>query len=158
MRSHTPDTAPSHVVQSIAAQRIAPYSRSSDDLDALLQRVCAAHTGYVFKTVGDAFCVAFAAPAAAVTAALEAQRALQQTFEVAPTAQSSTVALRVLDSQVAAACLANVLAVKVGRLFQRRPLRRIVAKDHQRRTLAPGQRNQFARALARADRIHIVWT
>src|SRR5262245_40980698 len=63
--------------------------------DALLRRVCAAHTGYVFKTVGDAFCVAFASPAAAVAAALEAQRALQQTFEVAPTAQSSKVALRV---------------------------------------------------------------
>src|SRR5262245_33220628 len=46
--------------------------------DFLLRACCEARNGYVFKTVGDAFCVAFASPSDAVVAALEAQRALQQ--------------------------------------------------------------------------------
>ncbi len=44
--------------------------------DALMRTALAAHGGFIFKTVGDAFCAAFALPAAAIAAALEAQRAL----------------------------------------------------------------------------------
>jgi predicted ATPase/class 3 adenylate cyclase/DNA-binding XRE family transcriptional regulator len=43
--------------------------------DAILREAIAAHEGYVFKTVGDAVCAAFAHPAAAIAAALAAQRA-----------------------------------------------------------------------------------
>jgi class 3 adenylate cyclase len=45
--------------------------------DALLRAAIEAHGGYVFKTVGDAFCAAFAAPADAVRAAFDVQRELQ---------------------------------------------------------------------------------
>jgi predicted ATPase/class 3 adenylate cyclase len=44
--------------------------------DLIGRAAMAAHGGYVFKTVGDAFCVAFARPEAAVAAALDFQRAL----------------------------------------------------------------------------------
>ncbi len=44
--------------------------------DAVLRRVIGAHRGYVFKTVGDAFCAAFATATAAVSAAVEIQQAL----------------------------------------------------------------------------------
>lgn len=44
--------------------------------DALMQTAIAAHDGYVFKTIGDAFCAAFARPEEAVAAILDAQRAL----------------------------------------------------------------------------------
>ena len=43
--------------------------------DAILRETIAAHGGSVFKTVGDAVCAAFAHPVAAVSAALDAQRA-----------------------------------------------------------------------------------
>src|SRR5579862_9715736 len=49
------------------------------DHDALMRRCIAAHSGYVFKTVGDAFCAAFSTASDAVSAALEAQRALLAT-------------------------------------------------------------------------------
>src|SRR5688572_27069254 len=42
--------------------------------DALLRAAIEEHGGHVFKTIGDAFCAAFADPAAAVAAALAAQR------------------------------------------------------------------------------------
>ena len=45
--------------------------------DALLRTVMATGGGHVFKTVGDAFCVAFDGAGPAVRAAVEAQRALQ---------------------------------------------------------------------------------
>lgn len=45
--------------------------------DALVRRSIEANRGFVFKTVGDAFCAAFATAPDAVAAALEAQRALQ---------------------------------------------------------------------------------
>ncbi|MGC1381879.1 MAG: adenylate/guanylate cyclase domain-containing protein [Candidatus Baltobacteraceae bacterium] len=45
--------------------------------DAVLHAAIAAHGGYVFKTVGDAFCAAFATAPAALGAALDAQRALR---------------------------------------------------------------------------------
>src|SRR5579859_4439978 len=45
--------------------------------DALLGQTLAAHGGYVFKTVGDSFCAAFAHPAGALQAAVAIQRALQ---------------------------------------------------------------------------------
>jgi predicted ATPase/DNA-binding winged helix-turn-helix (wHTH) protein len=44
--------------------------------DALMREVIASHDGHVFKTVGDAFCAAFARPADALAAARAAQRAL----------------------------------------------------------------------------------
>ena len=44
--------------------------------DAVMRAALEAHGGYVFKTVGDAFCAAFAMAGEAVTAALEAQQAL----------------------------------------------------------------------------------
>lgn len=44
--------------------------------DELMRAAIAAHDGVVFKTVGDAFCAAFARPEDAVAAMLDAQRAL----------------------------------------------------------------------------------
>ena len=44
--------------------------------DALLHGAFVEHGGHVFKTVGDAFCVAFSRPEDAVAASLAAQRAL----------------------------------------------------------------------------------
>jgi predicted ATPase/class 3 adenylate cyclase len=44
--------------------------------DALLRTAIEAHGGYVFKTVGDAFCATFSRAADAVAAAADAQRAL----------------------------------------------------------------------------------
>ena len=44
--------------------------------DAILRQAIEAHGGYVFKTMGDAFCAAFADPVAALSAGLVAQRAL----------------------------------------------------------------------------------
>src|SRR5436305_1488432 len=44
--------------------------------DAILRQAIDAHGGYVFKTVGDAFCAAFASPTEALQAALAAQQAL----------------------------------------------------------------------------------
>ena len=44
--------------------------------DALIRAAVAAHGGDVFKTVGDAFCVAFSTAPQAIAAAIDAQRAL----------------------------------------------------------------------------------
>ncbi len=44
--------------------------------DALMGAAIEAHGGYVFKTIGDAFCAVFARPEDAMAAALDAQRAL----------------------------------------------------------------------------------
>jgi predicted ATPase/class 3 adenylate cyclase len=44
--------------------------------DALMRDAIAAHNGHVFKTIGDAFCAAFARPEDAVAAMFDAQRAL----------------------------------------------------------------------------------
>lgn len=44
--------------------------------DALLRTAIEAEGGYVFKTVGDAFCAAFSSPSCALAAALATQRAL----------------------------------------------------------------------------------
>jgi predicted ATPase/class 3 adenylate cyclase len=44
--------------------------------DEILREAIEAHGGYVFKTVGDAFCAAFSTAPDALEAALEAQRAL----------------------------------------------------------------------------------
>ncbi|HLW38467.1 MAG TPA: adenylate/guanylate cyclase domain-containing protein [Candidatus Eremiobacteraceae bacterium] len=46
--------------------------------EQLMQAAIAAHDGYVFKTMGDAFCVAFRTVPDAISAALDAQRALQE--------------------------------------------------------------------------------
>ncbi len=44
--------------------------------DAMMRELIEAHGGYVFKTIGDAFCAAFASTPEATAAALDAQRAL----------------------------------------------------------------------------------
>lgn len=44
--------------------------------DALIRAACERNAGHVFKTVGDAFCVAFQTPREALNAAIEIQRAL----------------------------------------------------------------------------------
>jgi class 3 adenylate cyclase len=44
--------------------------------DAILHRVIEEHDGYVFKTIGDAFCAAFSDASERLEAALEAQRVL----------------------------------------------------------------------------------
>src|SRR5579872_4654285 len=44
--------------------------------DALMRRSIEQHRGHVFKTVGDAFCSAFATPQDALSAAVAAQRSL----------------------------------------------------------------------------------
>ena len=44
--------------------------------DALLRRIMERHSGYVFKTVGDAFCVTFSSASNALAAALDIQREL----------------------------------------------------------------------------------
>src|SRR5437773_4998314 len=44
--------------------------------DALLREAIETNGGYVFKTVGDAFCAAFLTAPEALQAAIEAQRAL----------------------------------------------------------------------------------
>src|SRR5437870_11551419 len=44
--------------------------------DEILRQAIEANGGYVFKTVGDAFCAAFPTPNGALAAALSAQRAL----------------------------------------------------------------------------------
>jgi predicted ATPase/class 3 adenylate cyclase len=44
--------------------------------DALMRAVIGDQSGYVFKTIGDAFCAAFARPEDAIAATLRAQRAL----------------------------------------------------------------------------------
>jgi predicted ATPase/class 3 adenylate cyclase len=44
--------------------------------DTIMRECVERHEGFVFKTVGDEFCVAFATPTSAASAALDAQRAL----------------------------------------------------------------------------------
>src|SRR5579871_2202020 len=46
--------------------------------DELLRTAIEAHGGHVFKTMGDAFCAAFAHPSDAVAAAVEAQHSLSR--------------------------------------------------------------------------------
>src|SRR5919202_1629531 len=46
--------------------------------DEILRSAIEEHGGYVFKTVGDAFCCAFSTAPDALEAALVAQRALQE--------------------------------------------------------------------------------
>ncbi|MCC7019089.1 MAG: hypothetical protein IT332_05010 [Ardenticatenales bacterium] len=54
----------------------AAMERALDRHNAIVGGAIHAHHGHVFKTVGDAYCAAFAAPDDAVTAAVAAQRAL----------------------------------------------------------------------------------
>src|SRR5437899_2055951 len=44
--------------------------------DTLIRKCVESHSGYVFKTVGDAFCAEFSAPKLALSAALAIQRSL----------------------------------------------------------------------------------
>jgi predicted ATPase/class 3 adenylate cyclase len=53
--------------------------------EALVREAAVAHSGHVFKTVGDAFCIVFANPADAVGAAVDAQRALIREQWATPT-------------------------------------------------------------------------
>lgn len=55
-----------------------PMRRSLGRHDALLREIFLRNRGYVFKTVGDAFCVAFDAAPDAAAAALEGQIALRR--------------------------------------------------------------------------------
>src|SRR5256885_13903129 len=57
--------------------------------DDVMRAVFSGHNGYVFKTVGDAFCVAFGSASDAVRAAIAAQR------ELAAAAWEETGPLRV---------------------------------------------------------------
>jgi predicted ATPase/class 3 adenylate cyclase len=59
--------------------------------DAILRTAMEAHCGYVFKTIGDAFCTAFASPNDAFLSSLRAQEALKQ--EIWPQ-EISSVAVR----------------------------------------------------------------
>ena len=61
--------------------------------DALLRRAIEAHDGYVFKTIGDAFCAAFGTPVGAVEAALDAQLRLQSELWPEPIAVDVRMAL-----------------------------------------------------------------
>ena len=45
--------------------------------DAILEEAASSHNGYVFKKVGDGFCIAFQSAGEALNAAIEGQRALQ---------------------------------------------------------------------------------
>ncbi len=45
--------------------------------DAILEKAASSHNGYVFKKVGDGFCIAFQSAGEALNAAIEGQRALQ---------------------------------------------------------------------------------
>src|SRR5437868_7061766 len=45
--------------------------------DAILRDAIETHQGYVFQIIGDAFCIAFSTALDALSAVLEAQRALQ---------------------------------------------------------------------------------
>ncbi len=54
----------------------AAMSRALSRHDEILRRATDQHEGYVFKTVGDAFCCTFSTPRDALEAALVAQRAL----------------------------------------------------------------------------------
>ncbi len=56
----------------------AAMSRALRGHDALIRSAALKHGGYIFKTLGDAFCIAFDSAPHAIAAALEAQRALQQ--------------------------------------------------------------------------------
>jgi class 3 adenylate cyclase len=63
-----------------STRRWESYREAMDDAvkryDALLRTAIDRHNGYTFKTIGDAFCVAFARASDAVATAFEAQRAL----------------------------------------------------------------------------------
>ena len=63
--------------------------------DEILRGTIETHGGYVFKTVGDAFCAAFPTTPKALQAALEAQRGLLCFF---PNASFSTLARDVARS------------------------------------------------------------
>ena len=58
--------------------------------DEVMRNAIESNDGFVFKTIGDAFCAAFAAPLAALNAALAAQQKLQ-----ASQSDSEEVSLRV---------------------------------------------------------------
>jgi predicted ATPase/class 3 adenylate cyclase len=67
--------------------------------DALLRGAIESHGGRVFKTVGDAFCAAFVSPAAALSAALAAQRGLRDRPQRGASDQESPTA-EVLELRV----------------------------------------------------------
>ncbi len=57
-------------------QRSAEMKVALERHDRLLRAAIESHGGYVFKTVGDAFCAAFVTALEGLFAALDAQRAL----------------------------------------------------------------------------------
>jgi class 3 adenylate cyclase len=61
-----------------------PMQRSLARHDQILRKAIESNLGYVFKTVGDAFCAAFETAMDCLKAALDAQRALaEEPWEVA---------------------------------------------------------------------------
>src|SRR5690349_9485386 len=68
--------------------------------DAVMHRALDAHDGFLFSTAGDSFCVAFASPAAAVAAAVDAQRALlRETWDGLPGPLRARMGLHVGSAQ-----------------------------------------------------------
>lgn len=63
--------------------------------DALLRQAVEAHNGYVFKTIGDAFCAAFPTAPDALAAAIDAQRVLYAEFVGRDVVNASPVQIRV---------------------------------------------------------------
>src|SRR5258708_35434048 len=61
--------------------------------EALLKEVFTSHSGYVFKTIGDAFCVAFASALDGVLAAVSVQRQLAAEVWEGPGARRVATAL-----------------------------------------------------------------
>ncbi len=61
--------------------------------DALLRKAAAENAGYVFKTVGDAFCIAFHSACDAFCAAVSAQRSLVSECWPVPTPIAVRMAL-----------------------------------------------------------------
>src|SRR5438477_4081021 len=59
--------------------------------DALLQEAIEAHGGYVFKTIGDAFCAAFQTAADALSASLSIHRALHGSKFQVPSSKSDNL-------------------------------------------------------------------
>ncbi|MDP9291400.1 MAG: adenylate/guanylate cyclase domain-containing protein, partial [Verrucomicrobiota bacterium] len=103
--------------------------------DALLREVFTGQSGQIFKTIGDAFCVAFGSAPNALSAALDAQRAV--THE----AWEETVALR-----VRVAMHSGAAEVRDGDYFG-------PALNRVSRLLAAGHGGQTLLSRATADRV-----
>ena len=69
--------------------------------DEIMRRVIEANRGYVFKTVGDAFCATFGRPTYALTAAIDAQReSVKEDFAVVEGLRVRSGARSVASSEI----------------------------------------------------------